>query len=303
MSRFCVAGSINMDLVTQVDEFPKPGETIWGRSFSTFTGGKGANQAVALAKLGADTAMVGRTGNDVYGAEYSRCFREMGINTDGVETADTSTGIAVISVDSRGENCITIVGGANETVSPEYISKKSHIISGAEILLLQLEIPLESVKAAAIAASESGTLVILDPAPAKALGEDILKYVDIITPNETEAEILTGVKPHDEDTFRQAGEILLSKGVKTAVIKAGSRGAYVFQKDIAAHVTGFQVQTTDTTAAGDTFNAGLAYGLGKGMKLTDAVRFANAAAAISTTKTGAQSGMPTYNEAQKLLHQ
>lgn len=301
MSRFCVAGSINIDLVTTADRFPKPGETMYGISFNTFTGGKGANQASALAKLGADTYMVGKTGNDIYGDDYNKYFGSLKVNTDGVGREDTSTGIAVITVDGKGENNIIIVPGANARVTAEYIKANEKIIQGADYLLIQLEIPLDAVRQAAESARDAGKVVILDPAPAVPLSGDILKNVDIITPNETEAEILTGIKPDSDEGFRAAGEKLISMGVKTAVIKGGKNGAYVLENSEFYHVPGFKVETVDTTAAGDTFNAGLAYGLGSGFVMRDAVRFANAAAAISTTKHGAQGGMPSLSEVEKLL--
>ncbi|TCK61985.1 ribokinase [Seleniivibrio woodruffii] len=301
MSRFCVAGSINIDLVTKTSRFPKPGETMYGESFHTFTGGKGANQAVALAKLGADTAMIGLVGNDIYADDYMAYFKKLGVNTNSVKGVETSTGIAVIIVDGDGENNIIIVSGANAKVDADYILSNSDIINDSKYLLLQLEVPMDAVVQAAKCAAESGTRVILDPAPAVPLADELLKYVDIITPNETEAEILTGIRPADEAGFASAGRILIDRGVKTAVMKAGSRGAYVFSDNMLTHVEGFRVTAVDTTAAGDTFNAGLAYGLGAGMPLMKAVRFANAAAAISTTKAGAQGGMPTLAEAQSLL--
>ena len=301
MSRFCVAGSINMDLVTSAPEFPRPGETIKGSGFATFTGGKGANQAVALAKLGADTAMIGKTGNDVYADEYLRWFKELNVDTAGVKKEDTSTGIAVITVDKSGENSIIIVAGANGLVDAKYIRQNGNIIKNAGFLLLQLEVPVEAVTEAAITAAENGTVVILDPAPASPVPDELLKHTDIITPNETEAEALTGVKPKDEAGFAEAGRILTSRGVKTAVMKAGKDGAYIYQNGQLTHVAGFKVNSVDTTAAGDTFNAGLAYALGEKMPLFDAVRFANAAGAISTTKKGAQSGMPSLAEVKALL--
>ncbi len=303
MSRFCVAGSINMDLVTRTQRFPKPGETLYGESFTTFTGGKGANQAVALAKLGADTAMIGKTGSDVYASEYLSYFSGLGIDISCIRRADTSTGIAVITVDGSGENSIIIVPGANAHVDETYINSCAGMIGRADYLLLQLEIPMDSVVQAAVTARKNNTLVILDPAPAAQVPDILLKNTDIITPNETEAEALTGIHPQDAESFGEAGRRLLEKGVGTAVLKAGKKGAYVCDQGGMTHVKGFTVETVDTTAAGDTFNAGLAYGLGMGLSVTDAARFANAAAAISTTKQGAQAGMPSIEEVKKLLQQ
>ncbi|XOB66174.1 ribokinase [Deferribacteres bacterium DY0037] len=302
MSKFCVTGSINMDLVTQAERFPKPGETINGISFATFPGGKGANQAVALARLGAEVSMVGKTGNDIYAGEYMQYFTNAGVNTEGVSQEDTSTGIAVISVDSSGENSIIIVAGANGKVNSLYVSEKQDIISRSDFLLIQLEIPMEAVIQAADIAVKNGTKVILDPAPAADVPDSLLCNVDIITPNETEAEVLTGIKPETDADFCKAGEKLIARGAKTAVMKAGARGAYIYSDGELIHVDGFKVDVKDTTAAGDTFNAGLAYALGKGLLMREAVRFANAAAAISTTKQGAQSGMPVIAEVKTLLN-
>ncbi|QAR33486.1 ribokinase [Geovibrio thiophilus] len=301
MSRFCVAGSLNIDLVTRTKRFPKKGETVQGESFSTFTGGKGANQAVALSKLGAETVMTGKLGNDIYAAQYMEYFRKLGISTEGITREETSTGIAVITVDENGENSIIIIPGANGRVSAEYIKEKNELIAKADFLLLQLEVPMEAVLEAAKIANSAGTRIIFDPAPAGDVPSELLKLADIITPNETEAEALTGIRPDDQTGFEAAGKALTAKGVKAAVMKAGSRGAYIYQNGRLIHAEGFKVNTVDTTAAGDTFNAGLAYALGEGMALRAAVRFANAAAAISTTKHGAQDGMPSLNEVQGLL--
>lgn len=300
MSRFCVAGSLNIDLVTRTKRFPKKGETVQGESFSTFTGGKGANQAVALSKLGADTVMIGKLGNDIYAAQYMEYFRKLGVKTSGIMREETSTGIAVITVDGEGENFIIIIPGANGRMDSEYIKDKKELIEQADFLLLQLEVPMEAVLEAARTAKNAGTKIIFDPAPAMDVPAELLRLVDIITPNETEAEALTGIRPDDESGFEAAGKALAEKGVKAAVMKAGAKGAYIFENGVFTHVAGFKVKTTDTTAAGDTFNAGLAYALGEGLELKSAVRFANAAAAISTTKHGAQDGMPSIEEVRNL---
>lgn len=301
MSKFCVVGSLNIDLVTESARFPKPGETMQGKSFHTFTGGKGANQAVALGKLGADVTMIGKLGDDIYGKQYLSYFNEVGVKADGIMVETGSTGIAVITVADGGENSIIILAGANGKVDSGYVESKSDIIKNSDWLLLQLEIPIESVITAAKTAKTNNCGVILDPAPATKVPDELLSYVDIITPNETETGILTGVTPDSDESFFKAGRILTEKGVKAAVMKAGSRGAYIYKDGILTHVKGFKVEVTDTTAAGDTFNAGLAYGLGLGLELEGAVRFANAAAAIATTKMGAQSGMPSIDEVNKLL--
>ncbi|NCD33737.1 MAG: ribokinase [Spartobacteria bacterium] len=303
MTKFCIAGSINMDIVTRMPRFPHPGETMHGLSFNTFPGGKGANQAVALSKLGADVTMIGKVGSDMYGRNYMEYFADMDMNCSGVEWEETtSTGTASISVAESGENNIVIVAGANGHVDSDFITRQSAIISSSDILLLQLEIPMESVLTAAEIAHKSGTMVILDPAPACPVPLELLQYVDLVTPNETEAEILSGMKINTPADMEEAGRKLLAQGAKTVIIKAGSRGAYVITPDSTEHIPGFTVTAIDTTAAGDSFNAGLAHALGEKHPLHAAVRFAHAVAAIATTKLGAQSAMPSMTEALHLMN-
>lgn len=302
MAAFCIAGSINMDIVTRMPRFPQPGETLHGSSFNTFPGGKGANQAVALNKLGADVSMIGKLGSDMYGRTYMDYFTAMGMNCSGVEwDKTTSTGTASISVTAAGENNIVIVAGANGQVDPEFIARQSAIISAADFLLLQLEIPMESVIAAAKIAHQASTRVILDPAPAYPVPPELLQYVDFVTPNETEATILSGITIHSPEDAEKAGQVLLAQGAKTVIIKAGAQGAYIITPECIEHIPGFSVTAIDTTAAGDSFNAGLAYALGEKQPLRDAVRFAHAVAAIATTKLGAQSAMPSLEEALRLI--
>ena len=298
---FCVLGSINMDLVTRVERFPRPGETLSGRSFQLFPGGKGANQAVALARLGGRVAMVGARGNDALGAQYDGVLQNAGVDTSGVAVVEASTGTATIVVDARGENFILVVEGANAAVTPAYVERHQKAFAGADALLLQLEVPLESVVLAARLAKRAGTRVILDPAPARELPDELLAHVDILTPNETEAMILTGLDTKDEEGIRRAAEKLLARGAGRVIVKAGARGAYLAGPGSFVRVPGFAVKTVDTVAAGDSFNAGLAFALGEGRALTDAVRFANAVAGLSTTKEGAQSAMPVLAEVLELL--
>jgi len=309
MKHFCVLGSINMDLVTTFERFPKPGETIHGRSFGIFPGGKGANQAVALARLGARVEMIGAIGDDILGAGYEELFDGLGIDREGVQkVAGIPTGTASIQVDGRGENTIIVVSGANETVTPARVESMRARIEGAAAILLQLEIPMESVVAAARIAAEAGVPVILDPAPAQALPDELYPLLSVITPNQTEAAFLAGVDTESDEGIARAGMALRLRGVGAAVIKAGARGAYIAKAEGTRRVPGFAVQVVDTVAAGDSFNAGLALALyadrspiADPAQLESAIRFANAVAALSTTKAGAQSAMPGREEALALM--
>lgn len=302
MKRYCVVGSLNMDMVTRVGRFPAPGETLRGESFNVFPGGKGANQAVALARLGAAVEMIGALGDDLLGHRYREQLAALAIGSAGVaEIPGVSTGTASIAVTTSGENQIIIVAGANDRVTPAYIESQRDRITACDHLLLQLEIPQESLTLSAQIASAHGIPVILDPAPARALSPELYAAVAIITPNETEAQLLTGEDTRTDDGIHRAGKCLLSRGVKRAVIKAGPRGAFLVEPGSFVHVPGFAVQVVDTVAAGDSFNAGLAVALGEGASVLDAIRFANATGALSTTREGAQSAMPGADEVRALL--
>ena len=302
MKRYCVVGSLNMDMVTRIDRFPEPGETLRGRSFTIFPGGKGANQAVALAKLGARVEMVGALGDDVLGPRYRDVLAGLAIGTTGVaEIHATSTGTASIEVTAAGENHIIVVAGANDAVTPSYIESQRALILACDYLLLQLEIPLASVTLAATIAHSAGIPVILDPAPAQPLPAELYAMTSIITPNETEARLLTGEATSHDDGIARAGQALRARGVGSAIIKAGKRGAFLVDATATTHVPGFAVTVVDTVAAGDSFNAGLAVALGTGATLPEAVRFANATGALSTTREGAQSAMPSADEVRALI--
>jgi len=302
MKRYCVVGSLNMDMVTRIDRFPEPGETLRGRSFTMFPGGKGANQAVALAKLGARVEMVGALGDDVLGPRYRDVLAGLQIGAGGVaELAATSTGTASIEVTATGENHIIVVAGANDAVTPAYIEAQRAVIEACDYLLLQLEIPLASVTLAATIAHAAGIPVILDPAPAQPLPPELYAMVSIITPNETEARLLTGEDTSRDDGILRAGHALRARGVGSAIIKAGKRGAFLIDATTAVHVPGFAVTVVDTVGAGDSFNAGLAVALGNGESVLDAVRFANATGALATTREGAQSAMPSADEVRALI--
>ncbi|MGI6239619.1 MAG: ribokinase [Christensenellales bacterium] len=301
MKKLAVIGSINMDMVVRVDQFPQPGETRRGDRFAIVPGGKGANQAVALGRLGADVAMAGLVGDDASGEAYLRNFRENGVSVDAVGTArGETTGTAVIEVDHAGENHIIIVPGANERCDLEWLDRALPAIIDRDIFLLQLEIPHDTVFEAIRRLRAAGKTVVLDPAPASAIPVDLLRDVDYITPNETELIAITQSMGEGAD-IRARMQWLRAHGVGAVIAKSGADGAYICADSGIAHVPGFKVAPVDTTAAGDTFNAGFACALAQGMDIPRAVRFANAAAAISVTAAGAQGGMPARDMVEKLL--
>ena len=302
MKRYCVVGSLNMDMVTRIERFPEPGETVRGQSFTIFPGGKGANQAVALAKLGAPVEMIGALGDDVLGQRYRQVLADARIGASGVaQVRDVSTGTASIEVTASGENHIIIVAGANAAVTPAYVESQRSVIAACDYLLLQLEIPLDAVMRAASIARAAGIPVILDPAPARELPPELYGLVSIITPNETEARLLTGEATATDAGIHCAGQSLRSRGVGSAIIKAGKLGAFLIEAGTFTHVPGFAVNVVDTVAAGDSFNAGLAAALGDGASMLEAIRFANATGALSTTREGAQSAMPSAGEVRALM--
>jgi ribokinase len=287
-----------MDLVVRTARFPLPGETILGGEFSTFPGGKGANQAVAIAKLGGNPLFVGKLGADAFGQDLLLSLDRSGVDVSEVFVSeDHPTGIAVITVDSRGENTIVVASGANMALSPEEVDL---ILTEnpATVLLAQLEIPLKSVLQAAKA--HEG-IFVLNPAPATKIPDELLRYVDLLTPNESETELLTGVAPRDESSCREAADALLERGVKNVIITLGSAGCYLKGEIGESRFDAFGVDTVDTTAAGDAFNGGLAHALSRGQDVPKAIEFASAVAALSTTRPGAQASMPTANEVEAFL--
>lgn len=308
MKNICVIGSLNIDLVATVERFPKPGETITGKDFSTFTGGKGANQAVALGRLGANVEMIGKVGDDFYGRKYLKVLEDNGVKTRGIGIeAGVSTGVALIEVESSGNNRIVVIPGANGKVDIEFINDKMNYILENDIFLFQLEIPLDTVEYCIKKIKEtqqtSGRekIVILDPAPAIQIKDELLKCVDYITPNETEIEILTGIKITNQDNIKKAAYILLDRGVKTVIAKAGGKGAYIVERNKFFHAPAPKVNVVDTTAAGDSFNAGFAFSLSQDKELEEAIRFSNAVASLSVTAKGAQEAMPTIKQVQDFI--
>ncbi len=291
-----------MDLVAVAERFPKPGETLTGDSFATFPGGKGANQAIAAARLGAKVSMIGKVGSDVFADQYIDVFRVEGVDTAGVaREAGESTGIAVIEVDGSGENHIIIVAGANAKVGADFVAGHTALITACDVFLFQLEVPLPTVVAAAREVSRLGKTVIVDPAPAAPLPDELYRHIDFLTPNESETRLLTGVAVEDEAGAEAAAKVFRDRGVSTPIIKAGKAGAYLYEKGRIVRVPGFDVEAVDTTAAGDSFNGGLAAALARGLTVRDAVRYANAVGALSTTAKGAQTAMPSAAAVEALL--
>lgn len=289
-----VFGSINMDLVVQSPRLPVPGETLLGRGFFTAPGGKGANQAVALARLGVPTQMVGRVGGDSFGSELVNSLQTAGVQTEHVlvDRRAASSGVAAIAVDDTGENQIIVVPGANGRVDETDVERLLHLLPSASALLLQFEIPMSAVVSAAQAARSAGVPVILDPAPAQLdVPAELYSLVDIITPNETEAGQMVGFAVNEPDSAAQAADVILQRGVGTAIVKLGAQGAVCATKEETFFVPAFPVLAVDTVAAGDAFNGGLAAALASGLPLRQAVIWGAAAGALASTKPGAQSSM------------
>jgi ribokinase len=299
-AKIVVVGSSNTDMIIKLDRIPRPGETRLGGEFLTAAGGKGANQAVAAARAGGEVTLVARVGQDMFGERAVAGLVEHGVNVDFVQFDKNPSGVALIFVGDDGENSIGVASGANAKVSPADVRKAKAAINGADVVVMQLETQLETVQAAADLAAAGGATVILNPAPAQRLPAKLLKRVTILTPNETEAELLTGVKVDSDEACEQAADILLAKGVETVIITLGSQGAYVATAESKQRVAGFAAKAVDTTAAGDVFNGALAVALAEGRELTEAVRFANAAGAIAVTRIGAQPSAPSRSEIEKL---
>jgi ribokinase len=297
MSKIIVIGSSNTDMVIKSKRLPVPGETILGGTFLMNAGGKGANQAVAAARLGGEIIFVTKTGNDIFGDEAIQLFLKEGIDVShSVKDPENPSGVALINVDDKGENCIVVASGSNGTLSPADLNKDLFNAGSSSILLMQLEIPLETVEFAAKNAAAKAYKVILNPAPACPLPDKLLSCLYLITPNETEAEYITGIKVHDIHTAEKAASVLREKGVKNVIITMGGAGAFVSSGTISEIVPVTPVKAVDTTAAGDVFNGALAVAISEGKGIADAVRFANKAASISVTRMGAQASAPYRNE-------
>lgn len=301
-SKIVVVGSSNTDMIIQVDKIPVPGETVLGGKFSTAAGGKGANQAVAASRAGGDVTFIASIGNDALGDQALEGFRRNGINVDHIKRVEkAASGVALIFVGKNGENSIAVASGANAYLDPDDVVNSKSLISQAKILLMQLETPIETVNRAAQLAHEAGVKVVLNPAPAQKLDDELLKMISILTPNETETELLTNIKVKDIASASKAAEVLLGKGIDSVLITLGARGVFLANGKKQELIPGFKVEAVDTTAAGDVFNGALAVGLAENKLIDEAIQFANAAAALSVTKLGAQPSAHSREEIDSFL--
>lgn len=301
-SKIVVIGSSNTDMVVMTTHFPAPGETILGGEFLMNAGGKGANQAVAAARSGGEVVFIGKVGNDIFGENSIENIRKEGIDVSGISTdPEAASGVAQIIVDATGENSIVVAPGANHKLNRGDIDNAEDQIRLADIVLIQLEIPVDTILYAAKKASDFGKKVILNPAPATQLPDELFESLYMITPNENETELLTNIKVTDQTSAAEAAKSLKNRGVKNIIITMGSKGVYVYTDDLKQIVPAFEVEAVDTTAAGDCFNGALAAGLGRGMDLIGSVRYANRAASIAVTRAGAQVSIPNRKEIESGL--
>ncbi|MBN2583120.1 MAG: ribokinase [Planctomycetes bacterium] len=304
--RIVVVGSSNTDMVVKSRRIPVPGETVTGGTFVMAPGGKGANQAVAAARLGAEVTFVAKTGTDMFGDQAIEGYRKEGIVTDWIlRDPRNHTGVALILVDDAGENLISVASGANHALTPDDVGRAAEPIGNAELLMLQLEIPFDAVECAARLAAEAGVPVVLDPAPAPdaPLPRELMRHVTYLTPNESEAQRLTGVEVRDESSARAAAEKLLADGARHVIVTLGAQGALVAGPARAVLIPSRPVDARDSTAAGDAFNGGLAVALARGLELEDAVRQASLVGALSATRLGAQPSLPTEEELRRFAEQ
>jgi ribokinase len=297
-----VIGSSNIDLVAKAPKIPVVGETLTGSDFFMTPGGKGANQAVAAAKLGGNVIFVARLGKDLFAEKSLQNFKSVNINTKHIAQLEgVPSGVAIIAIDDYGKNIIIVVPGANGKLLPADVEKASEDIAMAGVVVCQLEIPIETVEKAAQIAAQNKVPFILDPAPARPLSDKLLGMVEIIKPNEVEAQTITGIKVVDIASASKAADWLLAKGVKTAIITLGDKGALIATKNSKETIERLKVKAVDSTAAGDAFTGALAFGLANGKSLKEAAVYANAVAAISVTRYGAQASMPTKQEVDAFL--
>jgi len=301
-SKIVVVGSSNTDMIIQLDKIPIPGETVLGGEFSIAPGGKGANQAVAAARAGGQVAFVACVGQDMFGQQAIDGFLADKINVEKIfRDEKAASGVALIFVDKKGENSIAVASGANYELRPEHIYQAEETIKSAQILVMQLETPIDTVTAAAKLANKNGVKVILNPAPAQSLSDELYQNISILIPNESETELLTGIKVDDDNSAEKAAGVLLGKGLEAVLITLGPKGVFLATPETCKLVPGFTVEAVDTTAAGDVFNGALVVALSENKSLEDSVRFANSAAALSVTKLGAQPSAPTRQEIENFL--
>jgi ribokinase len=304
VKRIVVVGSINLDLVAATPRIPLSGETVAGLSFQTFPGGKGANQAVAAARLGSSVSIIGKLGTDAFGTQLKKSLEDSGVDTSAIGLVPGSSGVALITTDAKGENAITVVAGANAQLLPQDLELNLSLIRSAGILLTQLETPLETVESLAALAQKEGIPLVLDPAPARPLPSSLLKCVDWLTPNETETCSLLGgqVQELSQEALEDAANTLLQRGCRNVVLKLGGQGCYLALADGTRKlVPAYTVRAIDTTAAGDAFNGAFAVALLQGKDPICSAAWASAVAAISVTRHGAQPSMPSAPEVERFL--
>lgn len=297
LKRIVVIGSSNTDMTISAERLPKPGETVLGGSFRMFSGGKGANQAVAAARMGGNVTFITKTGDDLFGKQNIEQYKNERIDTSYIfPDPDLPTGAALITVDRRGENCIVVASGANAALSPQEIERVREVIEKSDLLLLQLEIPIETVEYAAELAYEKGLKVILNPAPAASLPDKLLKCLYAIIPNKNEAEKLSGIPISDSASAKRAADVISGKGVAKVIITLGEKGAFIKDGSDYYEIPADKVKAVDTTAAGDTFCGAFCVGLSEGLSIEEAVKMANKASGIAVSRMGAQNSIPYRNE-------
>ncbi len=303
MKDILVIGSLNMDFVAEVSKSPLPGETIIANKFSLVPGGKGANQAFALGRLGANVSMIGAVGNDEYGKQLIDNLKSSHVNTKKIfKMNGVTTGNAFINVDKSGENSIVVVSGANEKITKDFIDSNICYIKRAKIIVMQLEIPIEVVNYVAKIAKELGKIVVLDPAPARCdLPEELFSNIDIMKPNETELQTLSGIKLNNEDDILKGAQVLLSKGVKNVIVTLGANGSLLVNENGYKKFDALKVEVVDTTAAGDSFTAGLVNSIVLGKSLEESIKYGHIVSSIVVTRKGAQSSIPTKIEVQNYI--
>ena len=301
--KIVVMGSYNSDMIVKVPHIPKPGETVLGGKFSTAAGGKGANQAVAAARIGGDITFIARLGDDSLGKDAIKRFESENINTKYIKKDLVApSGVALIVVDNNGQNSIAVALGANSNLTPSDVEDSKEVIESADLLLTQLETPLPSVEKAISLAKAAGIKVVLNPAPAQVLNDNLSENITVITPNESESEVLTGISVTDFSSAEKAADVLLYKGIKIVIVTMGEKGSLLKTNNLTKIIPGLNVDAVDATAAGDVFNGSLVVAMSEGKTLEESVEFANAAAAFSGTKLGAQPSAPTRTEVEILLN-
>lgn len=298
MKNICVIGSLNMDLVVNVDTMPKPGQTIIGSNFKEVPGGKGANQAVAMARLNGNVSMIGKVGEDGFGQTLINSLKNDKVDTTYIQTAKGATGVALITVDKNAQNSIVVSPGANFEVKEDDIDNNIEAIKNSDIVVLQLETPLNTIKYALNKAKELNKYTILNPAPAVKLDDEIIKNVDLLTPNETELEIISGVSIETEEDIQKAAQIMIEKGVKELIVTLGSKGSLYINKEKSMFKKAYKVEAVDTTAAGDSYTGALAVALSNDKTIEEAMDFASKVGALSVLKEGAQSSLPTLEDVE-----